>query len=85
MNNQQNWAQTLTQKLTDQMARVQIHAAYRVHKKGGHEAAQACASFAARESLLDGGSAANAIANGVTIGMKINAEVNTVHHLSVRP
>lgn len=81
MSHRQSWAQSLTLTLITRMKRVQIHAAYRVQRKGGHQVAQACAAVAARDSLLDGLSAASAIANGIAIGMRINSEVNTIHYL----
>jgi len=82
---EKSWAKALENKLITRMALVQRHAAYRVHKKGGRAVAQVSAAAAARESLLDGGSAANAIANGITMGMKMNGIANIVHHLSTRP
>jgi len=80
-----NWAQQLTKKLITRMKLVQLHAAYRVQQKGGHQAAQICAAVAARERLLDGGSAANAIDTGVKVGMKINVAMTKTHHLTMRP
>jgi len=84
MNKNNNWAQALTNKVIRQLALVQSCAAQRVRKKGGHQVAQACAAIAARESLLDGCSAASAIANGITMGMRINAQVNTIKNLTVK-
>jgi hypothetical protein len=69
----QSWAKALTEHLIIRMARVQLHAAYRVQQNGGHKIAQASAAVAARTCLLDGDSAASAIYNGVKAGMHINA------------
>lgn len=84
METPKNWAQALTHKIMMKMVLVQLCAAQRVQKKGGHQVAQACAAIAARESLLDGCSGASAIANGITMGMRINAQVNTIKNLMVK-
>jgi hypothetical protein len=85
MTNHNSWAKALVIKLTTQMALVQYHAAERVKRKGGHDIAQACAAVAAREQLLDAGSAANAIEFSIKAGMYINAQVNTIHYLKSQP
>ncbi len=78
-----NWAQNLTRQLTTRMALIQLHTCYRVQQNGGHRIAQEYAARCAIETLLDGGSAANAIAKGVSEGMKINTLVNTLKYLKV--